>query len=452
MEKRYREYQADQLLLMPPSLRDWLAEDHLAYFVSDVVDQLDLSEITAVYEEESRGQPPYHPVMMTKLLVYGYCVGVPSSRKIERKTHEDVAFRVLAGDQHPDHATISEFRRRHLRALEWLFVQVLGLCCEAGLVKLGHVALDGTKVKANASKHKAMSYGRMRKRERELKRQVKELLKRAEEVDDEEDRRYGKGRRGDELPEELRFRERRLEKIREAKAALERRAREEAQAGGQIGEEGRPQPRRGPKPKTPPGKPKERDQYNFTDSESRIMKDSATKGFVQGYNAQVAVDAKAQVIVAADVTADANDKQQIEPMVDLIEANLDKRPKELSADSGYYSEANVKLLEKRKIEGFVTPEKQKHTDTEVGAPRGRIPKGLSVKDRMKRKLRTKRGKARYGLRKETAEPAIGQIKHVRGFRSFLLRGQEKVKGEWSVICMGHNLLKLYRSGYAVGAT
>jgi len=271
-------------------------------------------------------------------------------------------------------------------------------------------------------------------------------------VDEEEDRRYGKGRRGDELPEELRFRQRRLEKIREAKAALERRAREEARAKGQIDEKGRSKGRRGPKPKTPPGEPKEKDQYNFTDPESRIMKDSATKSFVQGYNAQVAVDTKAQVIVAADVTTDANDKQQMKPMVDLMEANLGRKPKELSADSGYYSEANVKYLEGRGIEGFVTPEKDKHTQSAEPPPRGRIPKSLSVKDRMKRKLRTQRGKARYGLRKETAEPAIGQIKHVRGFRSFLLRGQRKVRDEWSVICMGHNLLKLFRSGYAVGAT
>lgn len=452
MEKRYRDYRPDQLLLMPPSLRDWLAEDHLVYFVSEVVDELDLGEITAVYERESRGQPPYHPVMMTKLLVYAYCVGAPSSRKIERKTHEDVAFRVLAGDQHPDHATISEFRRRHLKALGRLFVQVLGLCREAGLVKLGHVALDGTKVRANASKHKAMSYGRMRDREGELKREVEELLRRAEEVDQEEDRRYGQGRRGDELPEELRFRQRRLEKIRQAKAALERRAREGAGTGDQIDGDGRRKRRSGGKCKRPPGAPREKEQYNFTDPESRIMKDSATKGFVQGYNAQVAVDAKAQVIVAADVTAQANDKQQVEPMMDQVEANLGERPKELSADSGYYSEANVQFLEERGIEPFVPPEKQKHTHADAPAPRGRIPKGLPVKDRMRRKLRTERGKARYGLRKETAEPAIGQIKHVRGFRSFLLRGLENVKGEWRLICLGHNVLKLFRSGYAVGAT
>jgi len=451
MEKRYRDYQPDQLLLMPPSLREWLGEDHLAYFVSDVVDQLDLGAITMVYERESRGQPPYHPVMMTKLLLYGYCVGRPSSRRIERKTHEDVGFRFLAAGQHPDHATISEFRKRHLKALGRLFVQVLLLCEKAGLVKLGHVALDGTKVKANASRHKAMSYGRMGERERELQCQVDELLREAGAIDEEEDRRYGKNRRGDELPEELRFREGRLEKIREAKAALEREAREKALAKGQIDEEGRPKPRCGPKPKAPLGKPKKNDQRNFTDPESRIMKDSATKSFMQSYNAQAAVDAKAQIIVAADVTAQANDKGQIRPMVNQIEFNLGKRPRELSADSDYFSEADMRFLEERGIESFVTPDKQKHTRNAVLAPKGRIPKRLLVADRMRRKLQTKRGRARYGLRKETVEPVFGQIKHVRGLRSFLLRGLQKAKGEWQLICLGHNLLKLFRSSQMVAA-
>ena len=447
---RFKAYSPDQLLLLPPSLKDWLPEDHLAYFVSDLVDELDLCEIEKSYETERRGQPAYHPRMMTKLLVYAYCVGVPSSRKIEAKTYEDVAFRVLAAGAHPDHDTIAEFRKRHLKALSGLFVDVLLLCKEAGLVKLGHVALDGTKVKANASKHKAMSYSRMCEKEEELVREVEYLLKKAQATDEEEDRRYGKGKRGDELPEELRFREGRLKRIREAKEALEREAKAKARAEGKVDENDKPKPpKRGRAPKTPAGVPKPKAQRNFTDPESRIMKDSTTKGFIQGYNSQVAVDAKSQVIVAAEVTSEPNDKKQVSPMVNQIEENLGEKPKELSADCGYYSEANVTDLETEEIEAFIAPEKKKHTDADAPAPRGRPPKGLSVKDRMVRKLRTKRGRRKYGLRKEVVEPVFGQIKQVRGFRQYLLRGLENVRCEWRLICLGHNLLKLFRSGYVL---
>lgn len=449
MDKQFKEYSPDQIFLLPPNLHDWLPDNHLAYFVSDVVDQLDISEIEKNYNGGA-GQPAYHPRMMTKLIVYAYCVGTPSSRKIEIKTYEDVAFRVLAAGAHPDHDTIAEFRKRHIRRLARLFVQVLLLCREAGLVKLGHVALDGTKVKANASKHKAMSYARMCEKEKELARQVEELLKRAEKVDEEEDRKYGKGKRGDELPEELRFRQSRLKKIREAKEALEREAKEKAIAEGKADENGKPvEGKRGRKSEHVPGTPKPSDQRNFTDPESRIMKDSTTKGFVQGYNAQAAVDAASQVIVAADVTNEPNDKKQVKPMIEQIEENLGDKPKELSADCGYYSEDNVKDLELDEIEPFIAPERKKHTDKESLAPRGRIPKDLSVKERMRRKLRTKRGKWKYGKRKETAEPVFGQIKLPRGFRQFLLRGLEKVRCEWRLICMGHDILKLFRSGYAL---
>jgi hypothetical protein len=318
------------------------------------------------------------------------------------------------------------------------------------LVKLGHVALDGTKIKANASKHKAMSYGRMCEKEKELEREVEELLRKAEEVDEEEDRRYGRGKRGDELPEELRFRKSRLKKIREAKEALEREARERAEAEQKAQEGIKPlRMKCGPEPKGPPDVPKPTEQRNFTDPESRIMKDTTTKGFVQGYNAQVAVDAQSQVIVAAEVTVQPNDKNQAEPMVEQIEKNLGHPPKELSADSGYYSEANVRLLQEKSIDVFIPPAKKKHTVKEPLAPRGRIPHHLSVRDRMIRKLRTKRGKERYKLRKEVAEPVFGQIKEVRGFRAFLLRGQRNVRCEWRLICATHNLLKLFRSGYAV---
>jgi hypothetical protein len=335
-----------------------------------------------------------------------------------------------------------------LKALGGLFVQVLIVCKEAGLVKLGHVALDGTKVKANASKHKAMSYGRMCEAEKELQAQVDGLLKEAEDVDREEDRKYGRGKRGDELPEELRFRESRLKKIREAKAALEREARERARS--EESEDGEERPTDGEGGQAAE-KPKPTAQRNFTDPDSRIMKDSGTKSFVQGYNAQAAVDSHAQIIVAADVTDEPNDKSRVEPAMKQIEENLGQRPKELSADAGYYSEGNVTFLEENGVEAFIAPEKKRHRAKDLPAPRGRIPKDLSAKDRMLRKLRTKRGKERYGLRKELAEPVFGQIKWARGFRQFLLRGLRKVREEWRIISLTHNVLKLRRHAYAVAA-
>src|SRR5262245_5061987 len=317
MSDRFKPYRPDQGLLLPPSLHDWLPEDHLVYFLSDVVDQLDLSTIIATYAGDRGGQPPYHPAMMVKLLLYAYCVGVPSSRRIEERTHTDIAFRVLAAGHHPDHDTIAAFRKQHLKALAGLFVQVLSLCREAGLVKLGVVALDGTKVRANASKHKAMSYGRMAEAEARLQAEVEELLRRAEAADAEEDARHGRGRRGDEIPEELRRRQDRLRAIREAKRALEEQAKAHAEAIRRADEEdrqrreteGRPaKPGRRP---GPPETPEARAQRNFTGPESRIMVDGATKAFVQAYNAQVAVDADSQVIVACHVTQEANDKQQV---------------------------------------------------------------------------------------------------------------------------------------------
>lgn len=438
MSRQFKEYNPDQMFLLPPSLRDWLPEDHLAYFVSDIVEHLDLSDIMKSYEVgDGRGQPGYHPAMMVKLLFYAYCIGVASSRKIERKSYEDVAFRIISAGYHPDHDTIAEFRNRHLGELSRLFVEVLLLCSKAGLVKLGHVALDGTKVKANASKHKAMSYGRMCEKEKELEREVEELLSMARKADDAEDRLYGKGKKGDELPEELRFKESRLRKIREAKEALENEAKEKF-----LKEED---------PKEGSDVPRAKAQRNFTDPESKIMKDSTSKGFVQGYNAEVAVDRKAQIIVAADVTDEANDKRQVKPMISQLKDNLGKKPKQLSADSGFYSELNIEFLETELIEALVAPGKKRHTEKETAQPRGRIPKSLSIKERMRRKLATKRFGERYKLRKEIVEPVFGQIKEVRGFRAFLLRGLEKVRGEWRLICLTHNLLKLYRSGYVVAS-
>jgi len=425
--KTFRPYEPDQLLMLPPSLQEWLPTDHEVYFLSDVVNSLDLSKIYATYAEE-RGYPPYHPLLMVKLWLYGQMRGIRSSRKLERATLEDVPFRVLCAGNEPDHRTLSDFRRRHLDALGGLFVQVLQLCRESGLVKLGHVAIDSTKVRANASKHKAMSYARMQEEEARLRAEVERMFAESDAIDAEEDARYGPDRRGDELPPELAHRKRRLEKIREAKAALERQAEEAAR---ESGEETAP-----PDPKT---------QYSFTDPESRIMPDS-NKAFIQGYSAQLAVDAEQQVIIATNVVQATNDKQQLVPMVEASVDSFDEVPAVFSADAGYWSDANMEQLEAYGIEAVVAPEKIGHREwREAQPPRGRIPAGLTRKERMRRKLRTKRGRAEYDKRKVTAEPVCGQLKDVQGIRQFLLRGLDKVQGEWLLACTGHNLLKLFRA-------
>lgn len=454
MSIKFKPYNPDQQYLLPPSLKEWLPKDHLVYFIIDLVNQLDISKIIDVYLKTTMGAPPYHPRMMTGLLLYAYCVGVPSSRKIEEKTNENIAFRILTGDEHPDHDTIAEFRKRHLVLLMGLFIQILNICKKANLVKLGHVSLDGTKIKANASKHKAMSYGRMCKKEKELAEEVEELFRKAAEVDEYEDKKYGKGKKAFELPEELKFKESRLKKIREAKAALEEEAKEKAiqkekERTQKALKKKRKGKRRGRKPKPIRMEPEAKAQRNFTDPESKIMKESSGKGFIQGYNAQAGVDADSQVIVAADVVNAPVDRQQALPMVEKIKKNTGKNPKEISGDAGYYSEENIKNLEKKKIDVYITPGKDKHTKGYEPAVRGRAPDNLSIKEKMIRKLQTKKGKEKYGRRKETAEPVFGQIKNCRGFRQFLLRGLEKVQGEWNLICTTHNILKLYRSGYAI---
>jgi transposase len=430
--KSYRPYYPNEDLLLPPSLRDWLPENHLAYFVSDVVDQLDLSGMEVVYGNEKRGQPPYDPQMMTKVLVYGYCVGVFSSRRIERRLVEDIAFRVLAADNQPNFRTISDFRKIHLNTLEGLFEQVLKIALEAGALKVGRVALDGTKVKANASKHKAMSYDHMLEKEKALKAEVKQLLLQAEAADAEEDARYGKNRSGDELPAELERRETRIRKIREAKRAIEQRARAKAEAEGSD-------------PKH--AKPKDKDQYNFTDPESRIMK--GADGFVQAYNAQAAVEPDLQLIVGQAVTQAPNDKEQLLPMVAVIEEQSGQRPEEILADSGYCSEKNLEALDsekntERRIEGYIATERQQHDEYKQPCGKGPLPNGATRTDRMRRKLKTKVGKAVYAARKTIVEPVFGQIKQARGFRQFLLRGIAKVRGEWALVCLTHNILKLHR--------
>ncbi len=433
MPKGYRTYLPEQDLLLPPSLRQWVAEDHLVYFVSDVVDQLDLSAMHAAYEKEKRGQPPYDPRLMTKLLVYGYCTGVFSSRRIQKRLQEDIPFKVLAAGNEPDFRTISDFRKIHIEVLQNLFEQVLALALESGAIKLGRVALDGTKVKANASKHKAMSYGRMQEKQQQLKEEVKQLLEQAEAADQEEDGRYG-SKRGDELPEELRRRETRLAKIKAAQKVVEQRARDRAAEEGKSAQEAKR------------AKPDDKDQYNFTDPESRILK--GADGFVQGYNAQAAVEPTLLLIVGQSVTEAANDKKQLMPMVEIIEQQSGQRPKAILADNGYCSEENLGHLEsadqpERKIDGFIATGKQKHGEHRLPAKRGPLPNGATKVDRMKQKLKTKVGKAVYAARKCVVEPVFGQIKQARGFRQFLLRGKEKVKGEWSLLCLTHNILRLY---------
>jgi len=438
MPKGYRPYLPDQDLLLPPSLRDWLPEDHLVYFVSDVVDQLDLSAIHAWYGEEKRGQPPYDPVLMTKLLVYGYCTGVFSSRRLQGRIQEDIPFKVLAAGNEPDFRTISDFRKIHLVALEELFEQVLELALESGSVKLGRVSLDGTKIKANASKHKAMSYGRAKEKQQQLRQEVKELLAQAAAADEEEDQRHG-NRRGDELPEELRRRETRLAKIKQAKKAIEQRAQEKAAAERKNTAE------------VQQAKPGEKDQYNFTDPESRIMKSG--DGFVQGYNAQAAVEAGLGLIVGQLVTQAANDKEQLQPMVEAIEQQAGQRPEAILADSGYCSEANLTYLEsaaqpERQIAAYVSTGRQKHGPYRQPCKRGPLPAGATRVDRMTRKLQTQAGKAVYAARKCVVEPVFGQIKQARGFRQFLLRGFQKVRGEWALVCLTHNILRLYAASQA----
>ena len=450
----------NQSLLFPPSLHDWLPEGHLARFLVDVVAALDLSAIYASYEEkDGRGQSAYAPEMMLRVLLYGYTTGVYSSRKIEARTYEDVGFRYLSADQHPDHDTIAEFRKRHLEALAGLFSQALLLCEKAGLVKLGHVAIDGTKIKANASKHKAQSYARMGETEARLKQEIEVLLEQAEATDAAEDGQYGKGRRGDELPEELRRRESRLKKIQQAKAELEREARakaeqERAEAEAKLAARREEEERTGKKkggraPQVPDpeqAQPGAKAQRNFTDPDSRIMPDGANKGsFVQGYNAQAAVDATAQVIVAAEVRQETTDSHQLLPMLKQVEENLGRKPQAASADAGYFSEANLTDESVAGIDLHIATGRNKH-DEVMATASGPPPEGASVKEAMRHKLRTEAGRAVYKMRKAIVEPVFGQIKEWRGFRRFSLRGLNKVRCEWKLVCAASNLLKLYAAG------
>lgn len=382
---------------------------------------------------------------MMALLLYGYCVGVASSRKIERKTHEDVAFRVLAGGQHPDHTCISEFRRIHHQAFADLFLQVLKLCQKAGLVKLGHVALDGTKMKANASKHKAMSYERMKKQEAELAKKVEDLLRAAEEADAAEDAKYGKDKRGDELPEDLQRAESRLARIRAAKAALEAEAKAQREAEEKKDNDEPPSGGATPLPehqvpRDAEGAPKPKAQRNFTDPESRIQKTG--DGFLQGYNCQAAVDEGHQIIVAQAVTNQPPDVEHFAPVLEQVVANCGAAPAKSTADAGYFSGDNVARAKVLGVDPFIAPGRLKRGEAPPKV-RGRPPANLTPKQAMARKLATRAGAAAYARRKAVVEPVFGQIKQARGLRQFLLRGVAKVRAEWSLITLTHNLMKLH---------
>jgi transposase len=481
--KRYKNWDPNQQYLLPPALQDWLPEDHPVYLLLEIVEALDLSTIEAKYQvKDPRGTRPYPPQMMTALLLYGYSTGVYSSRKLEKATYEDIPFRVLTGGLHPDHSRISEFRRVHLEELSDVFVQVLQICERIGLVELGDIALDGTKIQASASKHKAMSYERMLQQEQRLQREIEELLKAAEQTDQKEDDDFGRDNRGDELPEELQRRKQRLARIQEAKAELEAEARqararelaEQAEGHEKTAEdhddetvrkraltqaknraeearkmadgdepasfttpEGMPKHR--PKHETD-GTPKAKAQRNFTDPDSRIMKKGTD--YLQGYNAQAAVDGKAQIIVACGLTNQAADAGNLAPMLDAAIENMEATPKRILADSGYWERDVTEKVKPTGVDPYIATGRQKHgpPDLPLDTP---AKQGADARQKMTHKLKTEDGQTYYRRRKGIVEPVFGQIKEARGFRRFLLRGIEKVRGEWSLVCLGHNLQKLY---------
>ena len=497
--KSFRPWQPDQTTLLPPSPREWLAEDHQVYFLLDLVDELDLSEILLPAQaKDPRGEKGFDPRMMMLLLLYAYCVGIVSSRKIERACYEDLAFRVLTGNQQPDHSRISEFRRRNLDALKELFVQILRLCQKAGMVSLGHVALDGTKVQANASKRKAMSHERMLRAEKELEKEINALMRRAEILDAQEDKRYGKGKLGSELPDELRRRQDRLARIRQARKEMEaetaaaaarqrQQDAEEARAKASAARESdavaaeqselsqkaeaaaakanaarekaieaaenagleppdleplaaEAMPRRGLARKAD-GTPTKKTQRNFTDADSHLMQSGGS--YLQGYNCQLAVDSDHQVIVAVGVSNQPPDVEHLEPMLQRIATTAGALPEVMTLDAGYWSEDNASRCENLGIDAYIATGRLPH-----GQPpppqRGPLPRDADARTRMARKLRSKKGSAIYAQRKAIVEPVNGQIKEGRGLRRFLLRGLEKVDGEWHLIAATHNLLKLFR--------
>ena len=438
-----------------------MPEGHLARFIADVMDELDLSAIYAEYERsDGRGLSAYHPMMMARLLLYGYCVGVTSSRKIENGTHDNLAFRYLAADQHPDHDTIAAFRQENLEALGGLFVQALRLCEKAGMVKLGKVAIDGTKIMANASPHQSMSHKQLSEREQYWQATVERLLAEARQADEEEDQRFGKGKAADPLPDELAHAQSRLERIRKAKQELEKEAQEQLQTVLENrtppGKGGRPRKDRADQaPGTPPSRDKAkkrlrrakrnaaepRRQYNFVDPDSRVMKDNGRKCFVQAYNAQIAVDGHAQVIVAADLTQQPIDREQLVPMVQNVCSTTQRKPETITADAGYWDTESLRHCALDGIQALVAPDSKPRPP---GAPLPCSAARTAEAVRMRELLVSETGKALYATRKATVEPVFGQIKEVRGIRRLRLRGLAQAKCEWKIVCATHNLLKLFR--------
>ncbi len=427
----FRRYDLHQTLLLPPNLEEWLPQEHLARFLSDIVDhEIDLAPFMKGYDNQEGGNPAFHPALMLKLWLYGYCVGTTSSRRVARATYEDLAFRFLAADQHPTFTPLARFRLRNLAQMDSLFLQVLRLCQHAGLVGMKRLALDGTKGKASASKNKAMSHGRMVEKEKqldeEIRKSIQEYFRKGAETDEEEDREFGKDNNPYNTIPGVKTKADRLAKIREAKKALEEQEREKAKAAGK---------------EDAPLDPKA--QINFTDEDSRIMPDGANRGsFVQAYNCQAMVDEKAQVIVAAEATQSPNDKEQMVPMVNASIRNTGVIPQELDADAGYFSEPAIREVEDRSIDVYCPPDNGRKT--ERGAcPLGRPPAEETFVEKMRRKVRSEEGREHYRHRKFVVEPVFGQIKQGRGLRQFLLRGFGKVKAEWKLMSLTHNLRKLH---------
>ncbi len=438
-DRKFKECNRDQLYLLPPSLRDWLPANHLVHFIVEVVSSFDLSAIYNSFKSQF-GPPAFQPEYMVAIWLYAYCAGVRSSRRVAKALQEDVGFRVVSGNQQPDFRTLSEFRRKHHQVLSGLFFETVKLAKEAGLVKLGHVAIDGTKVKANASKHSAMSYQRMKEEEKRLEAEIEQWMREADETDAEEDKLHG-DKSGWELPAHFATVERRLENIRNAKTRLEERAKQEAEAAKKDDDDHR----NGSKTKAKVIEPQPKKQSNFTDPESQIMLNS-DKAWVQAYNAQAAVDAQTQIIVAAELTNQPADGPHLPELVKQTIKNTGDTPREVSADTAYCSQANLELLDSYMIEPFIPPEKIKHSQWRDSEPiLGRPPDNLSAREKMKRKLRTRRGKERYKLRQQSIEPVFGQIKEARGLRQFLHRGLEKTRSMWLFDCAAHNILKLFRA-------
>ena len=443
MGTNYRPYEPDQPFLFPPSPRDWLPQDHLVYFISDTLDQLDLSALRQPYQGDGRRNQPYHPTMLVKVLVYAYATDVFSSRRIASKLVDDVALRLLAAGNQPDFRTINRFRQQHLETFGELFVQVVHLAQKMGLVKLGTVALDGTKIKADASKHKAMSYQRMKEEEQQLEKEIQQLIEKAQQTDAAEDELYGPDKSGDELPPELQRREQRLEKIREAKQALEEEQAENDTRKGRYSGDGRvasgTRPQGGhSKFKWEYGEPEPTAQRNFTDPESRIMK--SKQSFQQCYNAQAVVEEGSQLIVAREVGQNGADYGSLIEMVDQVEKNTGSKPACLLADAGYPSEENFLALEERKIEGIVALQRESKAAKQEKKENNEAAGEAS--ERMAKRLEEPRGKRQYARRKGMVEPAFGWVKEVLGFRQFSLRGFKKVQGEWSLVTMALNLRRM----------